>query len=347
MNLPRFTPAKVLWSLSLLVLVGVYFPGTIISLAQAAPPSAAPSAGHPDVASRITALRRTIGVRFDAQLTEDDLRTIKGAGFTAIRLAIKPFALTQKEPYRINPEFLARLDRTVEQATKLGLGVVIDLHEHKFIATDQADFELVYFWWREIAKRYATFSNDLLYFEILNEPNGPVGDPEWREIFNKSLAIIRAGNPDRPVIIGPIKWNKFENLDSLQLPEGDRNLVVTVHYYLPRKFTHQNAEWAGTTAYRDVSWGSAEEFRFLADSFETVAQWSREHHRPIFVGEFGASKKGAQQFRVKYIGAVRREAEKHGFFWSIWNYDDGDFGIYDRATKSWNQEILAALFGGH
>ena len=58
-------------------------------------------------------------------------------------------------------------------------------------------------------------------------------------------------------MIGPGQWNSISGLKSLQLPEDDQNLIITVHYYLPFEFTHQGAEWVnGSDAWLgiDLEW---------------------------------------------------------------------------------------------
>jgi endoglucanase len=43
------------------------------------------------------------------------------------------------------------------------------------------------------------------------------------------------------VIVGGGRWNSIDGLQTLVLPEDDRNLIATVHYYTPMEFTHQGA----------------------------------------------------------------------------------------------------------
>jgi hypothetical protein len=127
------------------------------------------------------------------------------------------------------------------------------------------------------------------------------------------LAIVRQTNPTRRVIIGPTQWNSREKLDTLKLPENDRNILVTFHYYDPFHFTHQGATWAGEEVKKlsGITWGSDADRAQLKGDFDTVAAWAAANQRPILLGEFGAYDKTGtpEAMRAAYIEAVAREAD--------------------------------------
>ena len=76
---------------------------------------------------------------------------------------------------------------------------------------------------------------DDVLFEILNEPNKKLTPELWNPLLREALAIIRQSNPRRTVVVGPTSWNNIKDLAKLELPEEDRNLIVTVHYYSPSR----------------------------------------------------------------------------------------------------------------
>jgi endoglucanase len=80
----------------------------------------------------------------------------------------------------------------------------------------------------------------------------------------------------------------------------------------------------------------------LREKFDEAAEWSAKHHRPIFLGEFGAYGKADMDSRVLWTTFVRSEAEKRGFSWAYWEFGAG-FGIYDREAKVWREGLLAVL----
>jgi endoglucanase len=80
-------------------------------------------------------------------------------------------------------------------------------------------------------------------FELLNEPQGQLTDDLWQEVMLTLLKTVRETNPDRFVIVGPGHVNGNDHLANLHLPDDDRRLIVTIHYYRPMSFTHQMASW--------------------------------------------------------------------------------------------------------
>ena len=155
---------------------------------------------------------------------------------------------------------------------------------------------------------------------------------------------MRATNPTRAVIVGPPFWNGIWALPKLKLPD-DPNLIVTVHYYEPFKFTHQGASWAPDDVKKlsGLKWeGTEAEMKRLRGDFDKAAEWAKTNNRPVFLGEFGAYEKADIESRAKWTAAVVQEAEARGFSWAYWEFASG-FGAYDRQKKSWREPLLGAL----
>jgi endoglucanase len=184
-------------------------------------------------------------------------------------------------------------------------------------------------------------------FEVLNEPNHDLTPSRWNDYLRESLAIIRQSNPTRTVIVGPAFWNSKDHLQELELPAEDTNLIVTIHYYLPMSFTHQGAAWVKEQQDKTgVEWlGTDEERNTVRQDFDKVSAWAAEHHRPIFLGEFGAYDKGPMDSRARWTACVAREAERHGWSWAYWQFD-GDFILYDIPAHKWVEPIRQALVPG-
>jgi endoglucanase len=281
--------------------------------------------------------RDTTQIRFRL----DHLARIKQGGFDTVRVNLYAFDHMDTE-YRLDPAWLATLDKVVAAALAQKLTVILD--EHDFTAcgekADACKPRLLAFW-RQIGRRYKD-ANDAVVFEILNEPNGQLTEAVWNRWLVEALAVIRETNPTRNVIIGPVLWNNIERLDVLDLPRADRHIIATVHYYHPMEFTHQGAPWSTGTPKVGITWGTPAERLRMKNDFALVQRWARAQDRPILLGEFGAYDKGDMASRAAYTAAAAREAESHGWAWTYWQFD-GDFIVFDMKADNWVKPIHDAL----
>jgi endoglucanase len=196
--------------------------------------------------------------------------------------------------------------------------------------------------WEQLAARYRDYPSDV-FFELLNEPNGALTPALWNQLLVEPYDVVRRSNPDRTLIVGPAFWNGIDHLEDLILPEADRNIIVTVHYYHPMPFTHQGASWTGYRDLAGVEWaGTTEERQAIVRDLENVQRWAKQQERPIFLGEFGAYDKADMASRARYTGFMARQAERLGWSWSYWQFD-ADFILYDVDRDRWVTPILNAL----
>jgi len=279
----------------------------------------------------------------NARFTRADFKLIHDAGFSTVRVVLQSFDHMDAND-KLDGQWLATLDTMVHAALDQGLTVILDEHDYNKCGDDlDGCKEKVGAFWSQIAPRYKDAPNRVI-FEMLNEPHGVITPEIWNGMLVQFLGVIRQSNPTRNVIIGPEHWNGIEDLPKLELPDSDQHIIVTFHYYHPMEFTHQGAGWVGPyiQGLHDVPWGTDAEYALLNKEFDGVKAWSDAHHRPIFLGEFGAYDKAPMQYRVVWDSAVARAAEARGFAWAYWQFDP-DFKLYDFSTDSFVEPILHAL----
>lgn len=299
-------------------------------------------------------------------LQESDFALIKQAGFTFVRVPIRwsghfgyvgrtshqgndlEVEKMQQTGAAIDAQFLARIDWVVAQAEKNGLTVILDYHNDEALIKDTGDAEGYRFLaiWEQIAIHFKNAPPSVL-FELLNEPNGEFNKQpqKWNALLARTLTAVRATNPTRTIVVGPVWWNGIGALKDLELPKTDRHLLVTVHYYDPMHFTHQGAHWAGPhmDQFLGTKWlGTDAEKKAVIDAFAKAAAWGEQHHRPIYLGEFGAYDRGEMASRARWTAFVARTAESHDIAWSYWEFCSG-FGAYDPNAKQWREPLLKAL----
>jgi endoglucanase len=331
----------------------IFAVAAIVSSAIAAPPTT--SSADAFAANRLIGRGINFGNCLEAPregewgvtLKEEFLGEVASAGFDSVRIPIRWSAHARIEaPYTIDSKFLERTDQIVEQALSRKLAVVINVHHYEEMDKDpETHLPRLKAIWRQVAERYRD-RPERLFFELLNEPHDKLTEERWQEVFPQLLAAVRESNPERMVIIGPAMWNGIRALKNLRLPEDDRRLIVTVHYYLPYEFTHQGAPWDPKSAnWKGRTWTATPEQRdALRKDFEIAADWSKAHDRPIFLGEFGAYHEADMPSRAAWTRAVAREAERHGFSWTYWEFGAG-FGAYDRRAGRWHDALRDALLG--
>ena len=278
-------------------------------------------------------------------IQEEYLQLIQDAGFGSVRVPVRWNAhALQEEPYTIDELFLNRVDEVIGWALERNLAVVLNIHHYNALMEDPAQHrERFLAIWKQIAEHYHDYPNALM-LEVLNEPHGDLTPDLWNGYLQEAIGVIRESNPWRTLIAGTAPWGGIGGLEDLSLPEDDRNIIVTVHYYEPFQFTHQNAEWVdGSEAWDGTTWSGTDEQKAAVDSdFDFVRDWAEQHDRPVFVGEFGAYSAAPEQSREEWTRYVRRSLEERGFSWAYWEFGAG-FGVYDRDSGEWRTWLLDAL----
>ncbi|MCX5765871.1 MAG: glycoside hydrolase family 5 protein [Gemmatimonadetes bacterium] len=322
------------------------------------------SSSSPDAAAVARSLGR--GVNFgnilDApnegvwgvSLTEDLFDAVRTVGAATIRLPVRwsNHALA-RSPYTIDAAFFARVDYAVAAARARGLHIVIDMHHHHQLdgdALDPGEFavdsavleERFVAMWQQIATRYRDQPAAVL-FEVYNEPHGLLTNDRWNVLLAKTLAVVRAIDPTRYVVVGPGKWNHAGSLASLVLPATDQRLIVTIHNYEPFAFTHQGAAWVGLADSPVVTCCTVAQLAQMTAPLDIAVAWRTSSGRPLWVGEFGSYEKGPYASRVTYSRASRDAMEARGMTWAYWELASG-FGIYSHPTGAWKTELRDALF---
>jgi endoglucanase len=243
----------------------------------------------------------------------------------------------------IDAGFAARVDAVVDDSLAHDLEVVLDVHHFDAVHADPAgQAPVLAEIWRRLAQRYADRSPALV-FELLNEPRPPMTLAAWNELAARTLAAVRTIDARRRVVIGPAAANTLDAIDELRVPD-DPELVLSVHYYAPFRFTHQGAAWEpGAGDWLGTPWGDDADHEAVTADLERAAAWARRHSRPLFVGEFGTHEAADRASRLRWTAWVRHEAERLGLGWCYWALGT-EFRVM-RPGGSWDTDLLDALFG--
>jgi aryl-phospho-beta-D-glucosidase BglC (GH1 family) len=296
---------------------------------------------------------------FETWNTAEDIALIKAMGFDHVRLSVNPQPmLRHNEADRIPADYLGYLDAAVQLILDQGLAVIIDLHPDsdlkEKLATDNGAVEQFGDFWRALAQHYSKLDPGMVFFEILNEPEGHDGY-RWYGIQARVAVAIREGAPQHSIIAAGARWSDDDDLLFIE-PLRDPNIIYTFHFYSPHVFTHQGATWgenywhfvkglpypsnpdnvvAAASLVPDPAkrlqvarygmdrWNAAR----MDAEFDQVAAWGKRWGVPLLCGEFGVYRKAARpEDRAVWISDVRKSLEKHGIGWTLWDYSGG-FGV--------------------
>jgi endoglucanase len=304
-------------------------------------------------------------------------------GFTHIRLPVTPERLM---PVFSRPDDIARdraeLDAALDLLTGIGFAVSLDIHpdgrfERLHKSEPERAFALLDALWRDLARHYATYRPDRVFFEILNEPG--VSQEIWNAQGSRIAATIRNAAPNHTIIYGPADSQQIGALP--EKPLALTNVVYAVHYYAPMVFTHQGLDWSDDPLrylggipfpvsrfdpaierqVRDLHFLGRDEAASLlekalrekwdeqrvAGEIRQAGEWSRRHGKPVVLNEFGVlAWKAPAPDRLRWLETVRRAAEQACIGWTHWDYADA-FGFVRRVGDKEipDQAVLKALLG--
>lgn len=283
-------------------------------------------------------------------IKESYIQAVKDAGFSSVRLPVCwPAHTDSMAPYAIDPLFLVRVDQILNWCLDRKLAVIITIHHFNELYENPGDNSLkekFYAIWDQLTLHYREVNPDKLFFEVLNEPHGNLTPSRWNLMIPAILQRIRARDTSRTIILDVPDYGYHSSVYKLQIPDSEKNVIISVRYYLPYEFTHQGAHWVeNSNQWLGKTWTGTdiEKSTILAD-LTSVKQWSDDHHRPVTIGEFGVIINADQESRVRWTKFVRQQFENQGFSWSYF-----DFGVifrsYDIETGTWLEGFRDAFFG--
>jgi aryl-phospho-beta-D-glucosidase BglC (GH1 family) len=316
----------------------------------------------------------------DTETTPEDIAIIAKLGFDNVRLSIDATPLEQypRGADGLNAEFMARLDRALDDILADGMAVQVDLHPEEpykqGIRASNASVDRLVQLWRRLAAHYANRDPERVFFEIMNEPEE--NDPyRWAGIQARVAAAIREAAPRHTVIAtGPNYSDIIDLLTQHPLPDG--NVIYNFHFYDPHEFTHQGASWGATywiyehgIPYPPTDDSMQELVKQVPDPadryklenywldhwdahrirlmIDEANSWAHDNNVPLICNEFGAYREvTAPVSRLAWLRDVRTALEADGIGWAMWDYHNG-FGVAvkDASGKSVVDPATVAALG--
>ena len=207
--------------------------------------------------------------------TEQYFQEVAQAGFTNVRIPIDFFGnrtsgsttsyssnenttfTGSRSDFVVSASYLDRLETVIGWGLANNLVVVLDFHgatlKSEFIYTfDQsqtayythptsakraADLAKFYSIWEQIANRFNTYSDDLI-FEVINEPYFHISEADMNAINTEVISIVRnsgGNNPTRKIIVTGGTKTSYEAITTIspQIINNDDYLIATFSLLSP------------------------------------------------------------------------------------------------------------------
>ena len=302
-----------------------------------------------------------------AWFTRDDVKQLAELGFDHLRIPIDEEQMFLENGKK-DKEAFELLHKGLGWCAEFGLKAVVDLHilrshhfnaEEKPLFTEKAAQKRFYECWKLISGELKKYPVSMLAYELMNEP--VADEPEiWNTIVNECLTEVRKYEKNRTVIIGSNRWQNFATVKDLKLPEKDKNLIISFHYYEPFMLTHYKALWTDMRHYpgpvhypgllvlpeemNTLPASAKERFGWAANTtydyarieseFQQVADVAAKWGLPVYCGEFGCIKGAPEADMYAWYRDMASLFDKFGFAFATWDYKGG-FGIKREGEWVW------------
>jgi len=286
---------------------------------------------------KIDALNAAIAHYF---CSDQDISAIKAMGANVVRIKMDLWNI-EKSPFVYSAESLRHLDQLIEHFGRQGVYVILSLHAagqnafpindvygHVLWKDEQMQKRVVAFW-QALAKRYRD-NVFIAGFDVLNEPQ------PWQEkdepldkmrahlfqYYEKIVSAVRL-HDQRRIVILEFGLDRQQRDILVGGVTSDKNIMTSLHFYLPRVFTKQGLGGFATGQrypgeYKKEWWDKNKLKETLLSDLKSVEVTKH----PFYVGEFGASIQDAQTKKDAYqwtrdIIDIMRDANVH---WTYFCY---------------------------
>lgn len=317
------------------------------------------------------------GEKRATKFTREDVKFLAESGYDHLRIPIDEEQMFDEQ---LNPEqeAFSLLHNAIGWCKEFDLKVIVDLHilrshhfnaESKPLFTEAAAQEQFYDCWRKISAELKKYPRSLVAYELMNEP--VADDPEqWNTIVNNCLKVVRELEPKRTIIIGSNRWQAYDQVKNLRVPEKekDKNIIISFHFYNPFPLTHYRASWTEQkenplkvyypgyiVKKEDVEKLSPElqkRWGWLARSYNDINTLEKQilqaldaataMGRKLYLGEFGCLHGAGKENLINWFRDVVSLCEKYDIGYASWDYKGG-FGIIDKGQIQ--VEMLNILTG--
>ena len=315
-------------------------------------------------------------------IQEDDFVRLDSLGFDHVRIPIDEEQFWDENGNKL-PEAWGLLKNALNLARKHNIRAIVDLHiirAHYFNAsneggsntlfTDEKAQEGLLNLWSQLQDSLINYSTDWVAYEFMNEPTAQEQE-QWNQLVAKVHKRLREREPERTLVIGSNLWQGVGTFKFLKVPENDKNIILSFHYYNPMIVTHYGAWWTDIKGYTGkVTYPgipiSQEDYAAAPDSVKpfieqyTKEEWNRDriynemkdaidvaakYGLQLFCGEWGVYCPVDRNLAYAWTKDMLKVFDEFNVAWTTWCYD-ADFGFWDQEKHCFKDKPLAEMLGG-
>lgn len=299
---------------------------------------------------------------FNPITTEPMIKAIKDMGFKILRVPVTWSWQFNKQTYKINAEWMKRVNDVVDYGINNDMTVILNLHHENWQFPSEENYptakKILISLWQQIADNFKKYENNLI-FEAMNEPrkegtphewNG--GDEEGRNVVMKLnqhfVDTVRAtgGNNKTRMLMVPSYAASGDEaaIKDFKMPNGE-NLIMSIHAYTPNDF-------ALSDDYSQNMWTQEQE-HIIDELFERINKYFLSKNIPVIMGECGARKKGDnEKDRANWAKYYTKKAKEYGvpcLWWdngriTEWEEKGEIFGILNRKELKCEYPLIVKDF---
>ena len=220
--------------------------------------------------------------------------------------------------------------------------------------------------WGQLADELKDYPNDLVAYELLNEPVAPYSS-QWNSLASQLVRELRLKEPERKLIIGSNKWQGVDTFKELAVPANDPNIILSFHFYNPHLFTHYQADWTemkdlNTTIHYPGEIITKEDYAklsekdkkivdpfmgtynkaVLASMVEKAMDQAKKLGLQLHCGEFGCYTQTPRADKVNWLQDIISILRDNNIAYSYWDYKGG-FGFCNSKGEVIDQELINLL----
>lgn len=307
-----------------------------------------------------------MGEQREKIFSEEDIELLAANGFDHIRLPVDEAQLFNTD-MTLNESTVELIHRTVDCCVEHGLKVIFDLHilrSFNFLDNDaplwksKEEQDKLVDMWRDIQGILRDYPVTSVAYEILNEAVAPT-DGQWSDLMLRVVSMIRETEKDRVIVLGANMQNQVGHVKNIIVPEGDRNILLSFHFYEPLLITHYQASWTqlrnlhfigpmhypGQLIPDDVYAALNDEEKTVVEPYNHFydKEWMRQMWQEavdyaktkgigLYLGEFGCLVNCGEEVRLAWFKDVVDLCRELGIPYTMWEYNS-QFGFADRVNK--------------